>query len=369
MTNVGWVKRIPVPPSIKRDIALMPALFLFNCFSFSAWTKLSEVPTSPWLLLLWLYGLVGLAPLAWRDQAPLTVFVTQCIITVAAWPIFDYYTPVVGIPVALYAVSAHCGKGISLLALLASCIPNGLAAAVAFKVYSTPHEYLSSFIQNAIFLFLMAGGAWGAGRLTQASQRHVQYLERERETTRNAVVEERRRIARELHDIISHAVTIMILQASGAAEIADIDLAQTKRSLKSIETTGRQAMVELRRLLGVLVGNNSTHDGQGIDERSPQPGLENLTTLLHQSRAAGVPIIYHVEGKPCELDPSVELATYWIVREGLTNVLKHAGKDAKPQLRLAWESHRLLIEIDNGTNQASTYTRESPPFGYSRGSS
>jgi signal transduction histidine kinase len=85
-----------------------------------------------------------------------------------------------------------------------------------------------------------------------------------------------------------------------------------------------------------------------------------LTTLLHQSRAAGVPIIYHVEGKPCELDPSVELATYWIVREGLTNVLKHAGKDAKPQLRLAWESHRLLIEIDNGTNQASTYTRESP---------
>lgn len=353
-----WISEvIPIPPSVKRDVAFVPALYFFNCFSFSAWTQLSQVGTKPWLLLMWLYGLVGLVPLVWRDKAPLPVFATQVILTVAAWPILHYYTPVVGIPVALYAVSVHCSKMISLPALLASFIPNGLAAAVAVQVYTNPSDSVRSFIQNVAFLFALSVGAWGAGRLTQASQRRVRYLEGERDLMRNAVVTERKRIARELHDIISHAVTVMILQASGAAEVADIDPAQAKKSLTSIEATGRQAMAELRRLLSVLTGSNSTDQGEGIDERSPQPGLADLPALLRDFQAAGMRITYHVEGMSCGLDPSVELAAYRIVREGLTNIIKHAGKDANPQLRLVWEPHKLLIYIDNGTSQATSWRR------------
>lgn len=114
----------------------------------------------------------------------MTVFALQCILSVTAWPFMPLYTPVVGIPVALYALSVHCSRKISLLALLASFIPNALAAAVAFRVYSIPAQQLQSFVPNYILLVIAAAGAWGVGRVTQASQRHVQHLEREQEAAR-----------------------------------------------------------------------------------------------------------------------------------------------------------------------------------------
>ncbi len=345
METSGRTRGPHLPLSIKRDAVFVPALFLFNCFSFSAWTQLSQVATKPWLVLVWLCGLVGLVPLAWRDRAPLTVFATQCLLTVAAWPILPYYTPVVGIPVALYAVSVHYSRKISLLALLVSFIPNGVGADVAFRVHHTPAERISSFGQNAAFLVLLAGGAWASGRLTLASQRRVQHLEGEKKTTQEAVAEERRRIARELHDIVSHAVTVIVLQAAGAARVAETDFAEVIQSLANIETTGKQAMAELQRLLGVLDGSYPADDGLG-----PQPGLADLADLLASLRATGRRVTDHVEGTPRDLDPSVDLAAYRIVQEGLTNVLKHAGEHANPQLRLVWEAHSLLIQIDNGIN-------------------
>ncbi|MGH6628148.1 MAG: DUF7134 domain-containing protein, partial [Burkholderiales bacterium] len=130
----GWIPDgIHMPPSVKRDALLIPALFLFNCFVFSAWSQLGQVAARPWLLLVWLYGLAALVPLAWRDRAPVAVFTIQCLLTVAAWPIMPLYIPVAGIPVALYAVSAQRSRKISLLTLLASSIPNGIAAAALFK--------------------------------------------------------------------------------------------------------------------------------------------------------------------------------------------------------------------------------------------
>ncbi|MGH3886556.1 MAG: sensor histidine kinase [Pseudonocardiaceae bacterium] len=320
---------------------------------------LGQVTTKPWLLLVWLYGLAALAPLAWRNSAPVTVFATQCVLTVAAWPFMNLYTPVVGIPVALYAVSVHCSKKVSLLALLASFIPNGLAAAAQFRIFSTFIAAFSSFVPTAIFLVVLATVAWGAGRVTQASQRHVRHLEREREAAQRereaareaeVLAAERRRIARELHDIVSHAVTGMVLQAAGAARVADTDFAQVKRSMAHIETTGKQAMTELRRLLGVLEAGDPVDHVAGIDGFGPQPGLANLTELLTALQAAGMPVTDHVEGTPRNLDPSVDLAAYRIVQEGLTNALKHAGKNANPRLRLIWEDHSLFIQIDNDTN-------------------
>jgi signal transduction histidine kinase len=277
----------------------------------------------------------------------------------------ELYTPVVGIPIALYAVCVHCSRKISLLALLASFIPNGLAAAVAFKIWLDPTDALASFIGNAVFLVLVTASAWGAGLVTQASQRLVQLLERERQTVWETVAEERRKIARELHDIVSHAVTVIVLQAAGAARVADTDFAQVTQSLAHIETTGKQAMAELRRLLGVLeAGDPVSHavgigEAVGIAELGPQPGLGDLTELLTALRATGMPVTVEVEGPPGDLDPSVNLAAYRIVQEGLTNVGKHAGMDSNPRLRLSWEARNLLIQIDNDTDIAGAHRGQS----------
>jgi signal transduction histidine kinase len=271
--------------------------------------------------------------------------------------------PVAGITVALYTVSLHRSTKISLLALLASFIPNGLAAVVLFRLHSDSPTELIIFIANAVTLVVMIGGAWGAGRVTQASRRHVQRLERERETVREAVAAERRRIARELHDIVSHAVTVIVLQAAGAARVADTNFAQVTQSLAHIETMGKQAMGELRRLLGVLEASDPPSPAAGIGELGPQPGLADLTALLASLRATGMPVTVEVKGTPGDLDPSVDLAAYRIVQEGLTNVLKHAGKDSNPRLRLLWQAHNLLIQIDNDTNAAGAHRGQSLSVG------
>ncbi|MGH3787697.1 MAG: sensor histidine kinase [Pseudonocardiaceae bacterium] len=348
-----WMPRgIHVPPSAKRDALLLPAVFLCNTFVFSSWLQLTEVATKPWLVLVWLYGLLMLVPLAWRDRAPVAIFAMQWVLTAAAWPIMPRYVPVVGIPVALYAVAVHRSRKTSLLALLAAFIPIGLDAAVAFRVNDTLADQLLQFIPNLILLVIITVGAWGAGRVTRASQEHVRQLEEQRETVREAVTAERGRIARELHDIVSHAVTAIVLQAAGAARVANTNFAQVTQSLANIETTGKQAMAELRRLLGVLEASDPGSYAAGIGELGPQPGLADLTMLLTSLRDGGMPVTVHVEGTPRNLDPSIDLAAYRIVQEGLTNVLKHAGVKSNPHLRLAWEPRSLLIQIDNDIDLA-----------------
>jgi len=343
-----------IPPSIKRDIFLLPTVFVFNCFLFSTWRDLLHVGTNPWLFLVWLYGLAALLPLVWRDRVPLTVFATQWVVTVAAWPILPAYTPVVGVPISMYAVAFHRNWKVSLLMLLASLIPNGVAASVAFRNHPTLSGAISSFIPNIIFLVLVTISAWGAGRVSRAKQLRLQELEHERQTAQEAVLAERGRIARELHDIVSHAVTVMVLQAAGAARVAETNFAQVTQSLTHIEATGKQAMAELRRLLGVLQASDPKRHTPEMNGLGPQPGLADLPALLNSLHATGMPVAYHTEGAPRDLDPSVDLAAYRIVQEGLTNVLKHAGQHANPRLRLAWDAYSLQIQIDNDTNSVET---------------
>ncbi len=206
---------------------------------------------------------------------------------------------------------------------------------------------------------------------SRTGQQHVPDLERE-ETTREAVAAERRRIARELHDIVSHAVTVIIFHAHAATQVADAaarvgntDFAEVTRSLAHIETTGKQAIAELRRLLWMLENGDpdiASHVA-GIDELGPQPGLADLTALVASLQATGLQVTAHVAGTPRDLDSSVDTAAYRIVEEGLTNVLKHGGRDASPQLRLVWENSSLLIQIDNGTNLAEAHPGQAVTVG------
>lgn len=363
----GWMpNRIQMPPSAKRDAFLIPALFILNGFFFASFNQLFNVASQPWLILVWLYGLAMLIPLAWRDRAPVAVFSSQCVLTVAAWPFMALYTPVVGVPAALHAVSVHRSRKVALLALLASLIPLGLATAtLGFRVWadSSPAVQLQVFITNSIMLVIVTVGAWAGGRVTRTTHQHLQRLERERETVREAVAAERGRIARELHDIVSHAVTAIVLQAAGAARVAHTNFAQVTQSLANIEATGKQAMAELRRLLGVLEASDPASYATGTGELGPQPGLADLTMLLTSLRDAGMPVIVHVEGTPRNLDPSIDLAAYRIVQEGLTNVLKHAGMKSNPRLKLVWEPHSLLIQIDNDIDLAQARRGEALSVG------
>ncbi|MGH3718376.1 MAG: sensor histidine kinase [Pseudonocardiaceae bacterium] len=364
----GWVPRdIRMPSLTKRDAILFSALFIFNCIVYSSWFELAQVVTRPWLLLVWLYGLVALVPLAWRDRAPGTVLATQWVLTVAAWPMRAHYIPMVGIVVALYAVAVHYGRGVSVVALLASCVPLGLEVAATLSFTHPGHVPFDALFTDGVLVVGAAVWAWGLGRVTQASQQRVQYLERERESAREAEVlaTERRRIARELHDIVSHAVTVIVLQAAGAARVAKTDFAQVTRSLGHIETTGKQAMAELRRLLGVLEDNNPDSRPGGTGALTPQPGLADLPELLTSLRDAGMFVTVHTEGTPAELDSGIDLTAYRIVQEGLVNVLKHAGKNADPRLRLVWGPQGLLIQIDNTTTR--TPCAQTVPGGGGRG--
>jgi signal transduction histidine kinase len=174
-------------------------------------------------------------------------------------------------------------------------------------------------------------------------ERRLELAERERDlAAREAVVEERARIARELHDAIAHDVSLMVVQA-GAERRALDDESPTKEVLETVEQIGRGALTEMRRLVGML------RSSDGAEPLAPQPGLRDLPTLVTQVREAGLPVELEVEGEPRELPVGLELSAYRIVQEALTNALKHAGEArATVHVRYAPDSLELEIADDGG---------------------
>ncbi|MFD7865201.1 sensor histidine kinase [Streptomyces sp. NPDC057682] len=170
-------------------------------------------------------------------------------------------------------------------------------------------------------------------------------LEREREAqSKVAVAAERARIARELHDVVAHNVSVMVVQADGAAYVLDAAPDQARQALETISGTGRQALAEMRRLLGVL----RTGDGPESGEYVPQPDVEQIEVLIEQVRTAGLAVDFRVEGTPRPLPSGVELTAYRIVQEALTNTRKHGGPNAGASVRLVYfdDGLGLLVEDD-----------------------
>jgi signal transduction histidine kinase len=178
-------------------------------------------------------------------------------------------------------------------------------------------------------------------------ERRAQIAERERDlVAREAVVEERARIARELHDVIAHHVSMIVLQAGAERRVLDGANASTREVLETVERAGRSALTEMRRLLGMLRGDAN-------EPLTPQPGLTDVPVLVSQLREAGLPVELHVEGERRELPIGIELSAYRIVQEALTNALKHAG-EASASVNIRYGSDSLELEIaDDGTG-AST---------------
>ncbi|MFE7275721.1 sensor histidine kinase [Streptomyces sp. NPDC057623] len=203
-----------------------------------------------------------------------------------------------------------------------------------------------------IFLTVPFALAWVLGDSIRTRRAYYEQLEeratrleKEREAqSKVAVAAERARIARELHDVVAHNVSVMVVQADGAAYVLDSAPDQAKNALETISSTGRQALAEMRRLLGVL----RTGEHQEGGEYVPQPDVEQIDDLIQQCRTSGLPVDFKVEGTPRPLPSGVELTAYRIVQEALTNTRKHGGPNAGASVRLVYfdDGLGLLVEDD-----------------------
>ena len=157
---------------------------------------------------------------------------------------------------------------------------------------------------------------------------------------KRAVAEERQRIARELHDVVAHSVSVMTVQAGAVRRLLHPDQERERLALETIEATGREALTEMRRLVGLLRDQGATPDF------SPQPSMRTVDVLVGTVREAGLPVDLAVEGEPTELPPGVDLAAYRVIQEALTNALKYAGP-ARAWVTVRWKDGELELEIAN----------------------
>jgi signal transduction histidine kinase len=231
----------------------------------------------------------------------------------------------------------------------------GLAVAVgcaAVVVYDKPAHTVSELV----FIPLLFGICWLAGfavreraEQARAAEARAAQAEQERDAaTRIAVAEERTRIARELHDIVAHAVSVMVLQVGAVRHKLPDALAEDRDALTSVEQAGRTALAEMRRLLAAM-----RRDGDDVD-LMPQPGLDALGSLLEEIGRAGLPVRLHVDGEPFPLPAAIDLSAYRIVQEGLTNALKHA-RASRADVTVCYRSDSLRTEVrDDGIGAAAS---------------
>jgi signal transduction histidine kinase len=276
-------------------------------------------------------------PVAVRRRFPLAAVVTVMVATavqaVSTTPTEGLAGIVAGLLCA-YSVAAY-----------ADTTRAAVGAAVAFAAVAAQAKGAG----DLAFGTLIFGGAWLAG--ASVRRRHLRTRELEGETARlvverdTAVARERARLARELHDVVAHSVSTMVVQAQAGDSLLDAQPERAREAFGSIERSGRQALIELRRLLGLL-----RDEGQGA-ETEPQPGLAQLDGLVESVREAGLSVAVHVDGPRAPLPPGLDLAAYRIVQEGLTNALKHASpKEA--QLVVRYGAHSVELEVTNAVNGA-----------------
>lgn len=242
--------------------------------------------------------------------------------------------------VALFAVAAARRASQSGVVLVAMVV----AATLSMIGRDNEDPWFAVVVYAVVFLLVWAAGRW---RRRVANREKELVADRERRAV-EAVREERLRLARELHDIVSHTVNIMTLQAAGARAVMDQRPEQVGQSLDVIEHAGVQAMNELHRLLSVLRSEDETAPDLVV-----QPQLSDIPQLIEVARASGQRVELDLVGPPGELDPSVELACFRVVQEGLTNARKYAGPDALVRVDLHWVAPQLTVTVANAAGRPS----------------
>jgi signal transduction histidine kinase len=275
------------------------------------------------------------ASLAWRRRAPLTV-ATIVSAAVATASLLGYWPEFVAMLwIAVYSAAAYTGRD----RLIRVLLPVAVLTSVAISVGERWDRGLN-WVDILSDLVVTFGLPFLLGRMTFNRRRRIV---RDREVaTREAVAAERAAIARELHDVVAHHMSVMVVQAGAARAVGASDPTAAADALRQIEASGRTGLAEMRRLLEVL---KSEENGDG---RAPQPGLTRLGELLDAMRASGLPVEAVIEGARRPLSPGIDLSAYRIVQEALTNALRHAG-GASARVVVRYEPDALELEIaDDG---------------------
>jgi signal transduction histidine kinase len=282
------------------------------------------------------------AALAWRRRFPLTAMTVAAVAgtleALANVPLQEPLVPLLVYVIVVYSLVTYAPRERALTGAVV-----GLTAVAAQT--ASQHKGLGNFAFAAVFL----SAAWVVGRTMRKRTAHAERLEREQEQLAAlAAEEERRRIARELHDVISHGLGVVVLQAGAAEQMLERDPARARRALQAIRTTGQEAIAELGTLLAVVRGEVES-------SREPQPVLADLERLLAASRDAGLPVELEIRGERRDLPAPIELSIYRIVQEGLTNAHRHAGP-ARARVVLDYGADALEVAVeDDGDGDESAH--------------
>ncbi|GAA3621301.1 sensor histidine kinase [Microlunatus ginsengisoli] len=274
--------------------------------------------------------------LRWRH--PIVIFCVQWCFTWTTM-IEVWFQPFAALLIALHAVAARLSARWSVLALLATLVPFSLYSARTADVGGTVVP--RAFAEVMVLWMLLATATWAVGRLSYVSaRRSLRLHELQVAEAAAAVQAERMRLARELHDIVAHTVTIMMIQATGAKAVLEPGQPDVRKALEVIEDSGVQAMAELHRMLNLL----RMPDGED-EPGALQPDLRDLQHLVGAAAQAGRDVSLEEVGTPGTLDPSVSGAAYRVVQEALTNAAKHGGPQAIVRVRLAWTESALEVSV------------------------
>jgi signal transduction histidine kinase len=299
-----------------------------------------------------------LTPLAWRRRAPALSAALVCSAGLAQLlapspPSTSVLAADVAVPLSVYAVTSYGPRWAASLGLA-----SGLVGALLAPLSWMPGAPTSDRALLSGFLATTVVSAWAFGSLRrvrleqlQALRDRARLLEVERDQqARLAVSTERARIAREMHDIVAHSLAVVIAQADGGRYAAGSSPEAAREALTTIGDTGRRALAEMRRLLGVLRSDAAADGSEPAGAAlGPQPGACDVGELVEQVRSGGLAVRLEVLGSPRALSPGVDLAVYRIVQEGLTNVLKHAGPSAAAQVLVRWRQSEVQVEVlDDG---------------------
>jgi signal transduction histidine kinase len=289
-------------------------------------------------------------PLFWRRRYPFLAPVAVCVAIAATTFVDDRlvqddFVPwLLGIAVAfLFGSLSQPRQAVTGLAIV---LGTG-----AIAVHNDPVGTVGDYAWVSITFCLGWAVAYGLSykfREADEARELAERLEREREEqARLAVAEERARIARELHDIVGHSVSVMTVQAAGVRSLLEPDQEREREALQVVEQTGREALAEMRRLVGVL------RRPEEAPTLAPQPSLVHLDKLVEQAREAGLPVELRVEGDPLELPAGLDLTAYRLVQEGLTNAIKHANARHAEVLVRYEDGHVDLTVTDDGTGDGT----------------
>jgi signal transduction histidine kinase len=300
----------------------------------------------------WFLIVAAHAPVIWRRIQPVGALWVSVAFTVPFW-ILDYPDAPIGsnLLILLYSLAAHAGRPSSIrhfwgtFAVLMSV----LTAGVLSHNDDVPWLALPANIVVIATMWILGDNLrTRRDYLHELEQNAAMAEERQVAEAQRAVQQERTRIARELHDVVAHSMSVMVVQAAAARRIVTRSPADATAALEAIETTGRESLHEMRRVLGVLRGDEDEA------ELAPAPGLDDFGRLLQQCEEAGLPVDLEVTGDPRRLAPGLELSAYRVVQESLTNSLKHAGP-ARATVRLHYRPEMLELEVtDDGRGASST---------------